>query len=232
MPAPQEEPQSPPSGPTLPVVALILSVLGLCMPPLLLVSLGLGLYGYSKARRQAEWAPRKQISQLTMAVSGAGLLIFMGLALPNYKLYRLRTEQAQCQQPLLLLHAAQSRLYAKEKRFTTQLRARLAAGSWPAGKTDCPSPADALTSWRGVPRGARALGLHGDCPACSMTSRAWPTRQRPDPGRADCVHGRTHAEPGRKDFSRGSLERGRRHHPVSCSIHVTARSKSWCLSPP
>lgn len=171
----------------LPVVAMILSVVGLCFPPMLLITGGLGLYCYLRARRDPVWAPRKQITQMTMAVSAAGLLIFGGLALPNFKRYQLRVKQVECRETLTSLHAAQLRLYAKEKRYATRLseldwkpprgRAilRLAAEGpleeFGQGIDEARFPS--LSARRiddGVPKLVRyAAGLQGVCPACSIT---------------------------------------------------------------
>lgn len=182
-------PSSPPQpqGPLLPVVAMIGSLVGLCMPPLLLITGGLGLYCYLRARRDPAWAPRKQITQMTMAVSAAGLLIFAGLALPNFKRYQLRVKQVECRETLTSLHAAQLRLYAKEKRYATRLseldwkpprgRAILRLASdgpleeFGQGLDEARFPALSASSIDdGVPKLVRyATGLQGVCPACSIT---------------------------------------------------------------
>ena len=171
----------------LPVVALILSVVGLCFPPLLLVSGALGLYGYLKAQRDPVWAPRKQITQMTMAVSGAGLLIVVGLLLPNYKIYQVRVKQMECQKTLASLYAAQAHFYAKEKRYTTRLSdldwqpprgrdlVRLAAEGpldevgQGIDEAKFPSLSTRIVDEK-VPKMLRGeVGVRGDCPACSVT---------------------------------------------------------------
>ena len=103
------------------MVVLILSVIGLCFPLLLLVTGALGAYGFWKSTREPEWAPRKQVTQMTRAVSGAGLLIFVGIALPSFKKYQLRVKQIEGRETLVSLHAAQARLYLAEKRYATRL---------------------------------------------------------------------------------------------------------------
>lgn len=181
-------PSPPPShGPVQPVVVMILSVVFLCVPPLLVITLGLGLYGYLKSRRDLEWAKRKQVTQMTMAVSGAGLLIFLGLALPNLKRVQLRARQVECRETLVSLHAAQARLYARERRYTTRLteldwkpprgrsivrlRAEGALEEFgqPADEARFPQVSSKAID-EGVPKLVRAeLGVHGECPACSVT---------------------------------------------------------------
>lgn len=182
--------QSPPPqshGPLLPVVALILSVVFLCVPPLLLVSGALGLYGYLKARKDPLWEPRKQITQMTMAVSAAGLVIFVGLLLPNLKNAQLRLKQLECRETLVSLNAAQARLYVQEKRYTT----RLSELDWkpPRGRSIVRLSAEGALEEVGqtldemrypsasskdideaLPKLIRAaVGVQGDCPACSVT---------------------------------------------------------------
>lgn len=176
-----------PGGPQLPVVAMILSLVGLCFPPLLLVTLGLGIYGYLRARRDPAWAPRKQVTQMTMAVSGAGLLIVVGLLLPNLKSARLRVKQLECRDTLISLHAAQARLYAAEKRYTTRLpeldwrppRGRLlirlaAEGALEefgqgADAARFPEVSSAAID-EALPKLVRGeVGVRGECPACEVT---------------------------------------------------------------
>lgn len=106
-------------GPLLPVVALVLSVVGLCVPPLLLVSLGLGIYGFQRAKKDTAWAPRKQLTQMTMAVSGAGLAIFLGMLLPQLKAGALRMKQVPCREGLSTLYLQQQELKRSNGRYTT-----------------------------------------------------------------------------------------------------------------
>lgn len=115
------EPQRPNEGPMLPVAGLVLSVVGLCLPPVMLVAFGIGLYSFLRSKRDAAWAGRKQLAQLTMAVSGAGFLIFIGLALPNFKRLQLRVRQTECREVLTRLGEAERRYYAKNSRYTTSL---------------------------------------------------------------------------------------------------------------
>jgi len=181
-------------GPLLPVGALILSMVGLCLPPLLLISGALGLYGYLRARNNPVWAPRKQIAQMTMAVSAAGLMIFIGLAIPNFKQLRLRSKQFECKTRLSELYEAQRTFYAKNKRYSTQLTElvptpkrggqliRLTAEGplWTTGlpgaefvgqgfdEVEHPSlHTDAVDA--AIPKVVRnVVGLSGQCPACSI----------------------------------------------------------------
>lgn len=182
-------------GPKLPVVALVLSVVGLCMPPLLLITAGLGLYGYLRARKDPAWAPRKQLTQMTMAVSGAGLMVFTGLVLPQFKRLQARSQQYVCFNTLTELHEAQRKLYEKEKRYTTslselqplaqrsQVLVRLAGEGplWTAGTLEARYVGAGFDEQQyprlstkavdeALPKLTLAeLGVRGECPACSVT---------------------------------------------------------------
>ena len=170
----------------LPVWAMILSVVGLCFPPLLLVTGAFGLFGFLKGKKDPEWAKRKQVTQMTMAVSGAGLLIFVGLFLPNLKRAQLRIKQLECRDTLTSLYAAEGRLYAQEKRYTTKLseldwkpaRAhqliRLGEGPLAEVGQGFDEAKFPKLSSRAVDEAvpklvSGALGVRGECPACSVT---------------------------------------------------------------
>lgn len=167
--APNMTPASPPPesrGPLLPVVALVLSLVLLCAPPLLLITAALGLYGFLKGKKDPYWALRRQLTQMTMAVSGAGLVIFVGVAIPAFKKGQLRIKQLECKETLTSLHAAQLRLYEREKRYTTRL-----------DELDFKPQLESVTVYldssqpvQGVPALVQAaVGVHGECPACSVT---------------------------------------------------------------
>lgn len=174
-------------GPMLPVAGLVLSVVGLCLPPLLLVSLGLGAYAVLRAGRDPAWAGRKQVAQMSVAVSLAGMLVLTAIIVPGLKRRQLYLKQVECQQALNALYGAQSRLYAKEKRYTARLSEldeqvppgrfilRLAAegplaevgqGLDEAAFAPLTSAAvdDALPQLL-----RREVGVRGVCPACSVT---------------------------------------------------------------
>ncbi|MGV3621183.1 MAG: hypothetical protein ACO1OB_10220 [Archangium sp.] len=109
-------------GPMLPVVALVLSVVGLCAPPLSVVSLALGAYSFMRARKDAEWAPRKQISQMAMVVSGVGIAVFALIVLPRLKELPARRQQVACREGLSLLYVQQQELKRSNNRYTTDMR--------------------------------------------------------------------------------------------------------------
>ena len=152
------------NGPLLPVVAMVGSVVGLCLPPLLLLTGGLGLYCFLRAKKDPAWAPRKQVSAMAMAVSGAGLMVFLGLGLPNVKRVQLRLRQRQCQTALTTLMEAQRAAFARDHRYV-----ELPALPKPEG-------AETLFLTLSAPDDTRfpaplrdALGVKGECPACTVT---------------------------------------------------------------
>ena len=170
------------NGPKLPVVALVLSVVSLCLPPLLLVSFGLGLYSFLRARKDAAWAPRKQISQMTMAVSGPGLVVFLGLGLPALKEIPKRARQQVCRQLLSDLYVQAVDFKNANHRYTTHIAdlpkppamgpqlIRLAGegpltGADAVGIPSSEGGVDEKLSTLLRPQ----LGLQGECPACQLT---------------------------------------------------------------
>lgn len=175
-------------GPRLPVVGLILSVVGLCFPPLLVITLGIGLYSVYRARRDERWAPRKQIAQMTLAVSGAGIAIFLGLTLPQLKYAISRVQQAECKAALIRVLGAEENLYQRERRYSERwadLDLTLSPGrgllrissSAPLTESGLPIDqkrhptlsTDAIDN--ALPQLIRGeLGIHGVCPACSFTA--------------------------------------------------------------
>jgi len=169
-------------GPKLPIAGLVLSVVGLCLPPLLLVSFGIGAYSYLRARKETEWAPRKQISLMTMAVSAAGFVVFLGLALPAFKAFPMRAKQQVCKQLLTDLYIQEVDFKKDNHRYTTRIAdlpkppvqsAQLIrlAGEGPLTGADAvgiPSnegPIDEKLSTLLRPQ----IGLHGECPTCQLT---------------------------------------------------------------
>ncbi len=169
-------------GPKLPIVGLVLSVVGLCFPPLLLASFGIGAYSYLRAKKEADWKPRLQLTQMTMAVSGAGLAIFLGMGVPQWKRFTLRSKQMACRTGLASLYAQQLELKKSNNRFTTHiaelpsppasdLQLFRLAGTGPLTGADAvgvPSRSPGIDE--ALPSLVRAeIGLKGECPACQLT---------------------------------------------------------------
>lgn len=177
------------------MAALVLSVVGLCFPPLVLVAAALGLYGVLRARTDEAWRARQQLSQGALLVSGAGLIVFAVLVVPNFQRVMVRTRQTECREQLYALYAAQTRLHASNQRYTTQLSEldvpfkagryvyRLAASGplWTGGPVGPEHTGIGLgtphragdtseTLEAGVPTLLReTLGVSGSCPGCSVT---------------------------------------------------------------
>ncbi|MFT3713779.1 MAG: hypothetical protein QM817_39470 [Archangium sp.] len=161
----------------LPVAGLVLSVVGLCFPPLLLVALGIGIYSSIRSRRDSVWAPRKQLADMSIAVSLAGTLIIGGMALPNYKRYVVRTKQIECKAVLARTYEAERSFYEVNKRYSVRIKElgigvptehvllRLAREGDDAVVNQNTAIAESA-----VPQLISSeIGLHGDCPACSIS---------------------------------------------------------------
>lgn len=184
---PAPNPVEQPSGPMLPVVGLVLSAVGLCLPPFLLVALIIGVYSLLRARKDPQWAPRKQIAQMTLAVSGAAVLVFVGVTLPNFKRFGMRTKQLECRAVLDKAMAAEKKFYAENQRYTVKLKEldpgwarvpqalRLSRDGalWSEGALGDDAVGSAATvsvNEANVPRVVtEVVGLSGDCPGCSIT---------------------------------------------------------------
>ena len=181
------EPQRPGlgEGPLLPVVALVISVVGLCFPPLLLVSAALGGYSLFQASRDPAWAGRKQLAQMTLAVSVAGVLIFLGLALPNMKRFAMRTRQVECREALTRLGELERKFYEKNSRYTVSmqeldplatrgnvtLRLSSMGPVWTEGfiTAEHVGLGDATVDAATPKLVLSDVGLKGTCPACTLT---------------------------------------------------------------
>lgn len=147
------------------MVAMVLALIGLCFPPLLLVTGALGLYSFLRGRSDPYWALRRQIAQMTMAVSGAGIVIFLGVGIPSFKKWQFRVKQLECKEVLPPLYESQQRLYAKEKRYTSKLEELDFKPELKAAKIYLSAEPVA-----GVPALVQAgVGVRGECPACSVT---------------------------------------------------------------
>ncbi len=175
--------------------ALVVSVVGLCFPPLMLVSIGLGAWGLWRARSDAAWEAKKSLSQGALLVSAAGLLVFAALVVPNLRRVAAVSRQRECSEQLYALYAAQTRLHASNRRYTTQLAEldvaltpgrylyRLAASGplWTSGPVDPAAtgvgvgtperPEDTSEAVEAkVPSLLReSLGVAGTCPGCTVT---------------------------------------------------------------
>lgn len=185
-PTPPTTPSEPP-GPILPVVGVVFSVIGLCIPPMLVFALIIGVYSLLRARNDAEWGKRKQLAQMTIAVSGAAVLVFIGVTLPNVKRFQLRTKQTECRGVLERALAAEKKFYEANKRYTTKLKELDPASTrttqllrlsqtgplWADGTLTDDAVGSAATiavNEANVPLlVANEVGLHGECPACSIT---------------------------------------------------------------
>lgn len=177
------------------MLALVLSVVGLCFPPLMLVSIGLGAFGLRKAKQDAAWAAKRQLSQGAILVSLGGLVVFAAMVLPNFRRFAAVSKQRECSAQLYALYAAETRLHASNRRYTTQLKEldvqprpgrylyRLAASGplWTGGEVPAEAtgigivaperPGDTSEAIEAkVPSLLReSVGVSGTCPGCTVT---------------------------------------------------------------
>lgn len=190
------EPSSPPPpGPIVPMLALVLSVAGLCVPPLLLVPIALGAFGLLKAKQDAAWAAKRNLSQGALLVSAAGLVVFAAMVVPNFRRFAAVAKQRECSEQLYALYGAQTRLHASNGRYTTQLQeldVAPKAGRYvyllsPEGKRWTGGPVEAGATGIGIAQPENpfettefiegkvpsllreTVGVAGTCPGCSVT---------------------------------------------------------------
>lgn len=173
----QQEPAPPIShGPLLPVVGLILSVVGLPVIPLLPVALVICIYSAIRARRDPKWAMRKQLADMTIAVSAAGALVIAGVMLPGFKRRQQYMAQLECKTVLSRAYEAERSFYEVNKRYSVRVKElgvgapkgpllRLAREGDDAAAGGNPAIIEAQTPQLI----AQEIGLHGECPACSIT---------------------------------------------------------------
>ncbi|MFO0599632.1 MAG: hypothetical protein U0228_30275 [Myxococcaceae bacterium] len=166
------DPAPPPEESGLPLIALVLSVVGLCFPPLLLVSFTLGLIVFT--RKDPRFEKRKQFGQMAMLVSGVGALIFVAMVLPNYKRFTYRRQQDRCRVALTDVVTAERAFYEANKRYAVTMRDLPPTLAPPPLLIIVGPGADGKSGPALEPDMLKILldqaGLHGDCPACSFTA--------------------------------------------------------------
>ncbi|MFZ5443839.1 MAG: pilin [Myxococcota bacterium] len=174
-------PPSPVKPSALPLVALILGVVGFCVPPLFLVAIVLAIISLARGSEPA-FAARKTLAIITLAfgviyVPVVGILA--AIAIPNFIRFQARSKQSECKLELKTAFTAQRSYFLENDKYTDS---PTAMGFSPepgrylylislAGRLEpkrSQTPADKLLA--GVPAELRdSLGVTGECPRCTVT---------------------------------------------------------------
>jgi hypothetical protein len=184
-PAPVPPPSTKPAA--LPLVALILGVLGFCIPPLFLVAIVLAIVSLAKGQDPA-YAARK-VMAIIVIVMGVAYVPVVGIlaaiAIPNFIKFQAKSKQSECKTSLRMAYSAQKATHAEKDVYLTDPAAigfsvlqnrylyRLDAdgalesvGLAPARSPE--TPVGALEA--AIPASLRAeLGVRGECPECEVT---------------------------------------------------------------
>ena len=180
---PQPMNSAPTSPAALPLVALILGVLGFCIPPLFLLAIILAIVSLAKASEPA-YAARKTLAIITLVlgivyVPVVGILA--AIAIPNFIKFQARSKQSECKVNLKSAYFAQQAYFAdkgdygktaaeigfspeKGNRYLYQISAE---GLVPATQSTL-STADLQAGY--TPGLIDLVGTHGQCPDnCVLT---------------------------------------------------------------
>ncbi|HEY1087195.1 MAG TPA: hypothetical protein VGE37_05845, partial [Archangium sp.] len=108
-------PPTPPVKPAvMPVIALVLGVLGFCLPPLFLVAVVLAIVSLVKASEPA-YAARKTLAIITL-VMGVVYVPVVGIlaaiAIPNFIKFQARSKQTECKVNLRMALTAQQAYFS------------------------------------------------------------------------------------------------------------------------
>jgi type II secretory pathway pseudopilin PulG len=182
-------PQAPSQQPAaLPLVALILGIVGFCIPPLFLVAIVLAIVSLVKGSEPA-YAARKTLAIITLVL---GVLyvpvvgVLAAIAIPNFIRFQARSKQVECKAQLRAAYVAEKSWYAEHDAYLIEpaelgmvaepnARALLRFAQGNLGSQSLlPStgqgrtPAPVLD--RGIPADLRStLGATGQCPDCNVT---------------------------------------------------------------
>jgi len=178
-PAPSNPPPQPPNTPSsMPVVALVLSVFGFCLPPLLLVGIVLGVVSLLKKKGSQTAA----IISVVLPVAALPVMgILAAIAIPNFLKFQARARQSECKANLKAVYTGEQALYAERQVFSTnptevgftpdpghRYYYFFSEGAPAFSPKVANAPAGAVPQ-RIPPELRRAAGLHGRCPDCSVT---------------------------------------------------------------
>lgn len=185
-PAPVPPPSTKPAA--LPLVALILGVIGFCLPPLFLVAIVLAIISLAKGQDPA-YAARKVMAIIVLVLGVAYVPvvgILAAIAIPNFIKFQARSKQSECKMNLRAAYTAQRSYYSEKDAYAADPQVvgfsvdtpgrylyrfdgegDLASVGVPARHAQA-APVNQLEA--SLPADLRAeLGLHGECPECDIT---------------------------------------------------------------
>lgn len=166
----------------LPLVALILGVLGFCLPLLFPVAIVLAIVSLVKASEPA-YAARKTLAIITLAM---GVIyvpivgILAAIAIPNFIKFQARSKQSECKSNLKAAYIAQRTYFtdkdgygatAEEIGFEPMSPTRYLYLVSAEGKVAPTVPGTSAAELEaGIPGAIReTLGVSGTCPECEVT---------------------------------------------------------------
>ncbi len=171
----------------LPLVALILGIIGFCIPPLFLVAIVLAIVSLAKGHEPA-YAARKVLAIITLVLGVAYVPvvgILAAIAIPNFIKYQSRAKQSECKSNLRAALVAQRAYFAEHDAYAPDPKVvgfeperprylyRFDADGALASVGIAPSHPEAppvAELEAGVPREVLAeVGLRGECPECDVT---------------------------------------------------------------
>ena len=174
--------QPPTAAAALPLIALILGVIGFCIPPLFPIAIILAIVSLVKASEPA-YAARKTLAIITLVLGFVYIPVvgvLAALAIPNFIRFQVKSKQVECKTNLRSAWSAQQRYFgeknvygesAEEIGFKPEGRNRYTYRIGPESiieATLTETPSRELEA--GYPRGLMSTaGIKGDCPECSVT---------------------------------------------------------------
>lgn len=205
MPPMTPEPRPPPSSTepsALPIVALVLAIVGMCVPPLLVVAIVLAVVSLVKSHEPA-YAPRKGLAIAALIIPLAAVPVIgvlAAIAIPNFIKFGARSKQSEAKVHLKVAFTAEKAYFADHDAYVTDVEqlgfapdrgnrylylfdveGAVREQGTPPGPGFVGVGADAerfpevdLARYRAAlpPDLARELGVRGTCPDCDVTVAA------------------------------------------------------------
>jgi type IV pilus assembly protein PilA len=118
-------PSSPSAQPSyaVPIVALIMSIVGVCLFPTLLVGIILGIVALVRISREPQ-LPGKGMAIAAIVIPFAAtpvvvavIGIYAAIAIPNFVRFQARSKQAECKSNLRAMYTAQKSYFAEKNKY-------------------------------------------------------------------------------------------------------------------